>query len=260
LNTQQAREFYRQFAPSVAYVEIRDKLGDIEIGSAYHIGEGIFITARHILDVSKINKIATTVNQYSEIVDGKQSLINLACELSIEQGPFFHPNEDVDVSCFIANKKDLPIVPLGSHLDDWIGDDMVLHSTLVLGYPPIPFSSGPGLFATKAEINAVIDKYTGGHPQFILSCMARGGFSGGLSINEYGFSMGVIVESLIKDNAPTELGYLSVISVEPIFIMLNHFDIMPECVRADWYYDDGTNLWDKNQPEIESDNDNDEPF
>ncbi len=220
----------------------------------------MFITARHVIDVPQVLKVATTVNQYSKFDNGMQSLLDIAYDLSIEKGPFYHPNEDVDVACFIVDKKDLPIVPLGSHLDDWIGDEMVLHSTLVLGYPPIPFSDRPVLFATKAEINAVIEKYTGGHPQFILSCMARGGFSGGLSIHENGFSMGIIVESLIKDNAPAELGYLSVISVEPIFVMLRHHEIMPECVRADWYYDDGSNVWDKDQPSNNAAEDNDEPF
>ena len=125
------------------------------------------------------------------------------------------------------------------HLDDWIGDDMILHSTLVLGYPPIPFSNSPVLFTTKAEVNAVIDKYTGGRPQFILSCMARGGFSGGLSINESGFSMGVRAESLTKDNEPTELGYLSVIS---IYVNLSENEITPQCIKAEWDYGDGTNL------------------
>ncbi|MBL3658768.1 trypsin-like peptidase domain-containing protein [Fulvivirga sediminis] len=260
MNTDKAREYFRRYAPSVAFIEVRNKLGDIEIGSAYHIGEGVFVTARHVLDVPKILKIATTVNQYSEVSDGKQTLIDLACELKIEKGPFYHEDEAVDLACFIADKKDLPIVPLGSHLDDWIGDEMVLHTTLVLGYPPIPFSREPVLFATKAEVNAVIDKYTGGHPQFILSCMARGGLSGGLSINEYGFSMGIIVESLTKDNEPTELGYLSVISVEPIYVMLSHHEIMPQCIKIDWDYGDGTNLRDRSEQDFDNREANDEPF
>lgn len=245
MDTSTARKYYEDYAPSIAYLEIEDRNGTVEIGTAYHIGEGIFVTARHVLDVPKILSIATTVSSFINNEDGSKTLDRLASELKIVDGPIFHPDENVDVACFIANRKDLPSVPLGTHLNDWIGDEMVLHSTLVLGYPPIPFSSKPELVATIAEINAVIDKYTGVHPQFILSCMARGGFSGGLSLNEYGFSMGVIVESLGRDNQPTELGYLSVISIEAIYTMLAHYKIMPDAIRQMWVNEDGTTIWDE---------------
>ena len=228
MNTSKAVHFFNAFAPSVAYMEVENRDGDVEIGSGYHIGDGVFVTARHVIDVPKIKEIGTTIHKKdttssSAIFSARGKRI-----IKMLRGPFFHPNKDVDVACFITDAIDLPAVPLGTHLDDWLGDDMILHSTLILGYPPIPMAAEPTLITSIAQVNAIIDKYTGGHPHFIMSTMARGGFSGGLCLNEYGFSMGVITESLTKNNLPTELGYLAVINIEPVYTCLEHHNIMPK--------------------------------
>jgi len=110
----------------------------------------------------------------------------------------------------------------------------VLRSVVVLGYPPIPFSGAPTLIASRAEVNAIVDKYTGGHPHFILSAMARGGFSGGPALTDYGCSLGVITEALGSDNQPVELGYLAVLSVEPIYNCLAHHEIVPPEIDRVW--------------------------
>src|ERR1035441_11087165 len=47
----------------------------------------------------------------------------------MESGPYFRPDETVDVAVFRVQGYDprLPWVPLGSHLDDWLGEsDFVL--------------------------------------------------------------------------------------------------------------------------------------
>ena len=74
-----------------------------------------------------------------------------------------------------------------------------------MGYPPVPFSKEPLLVSTLAEVNAVVDKYTGGHPHFIVSALARGGFSGGIALTEEGHTLGVITESLGQNGKPEEL-------------------------------------------------------
>ena len=244
MDTELTRTLYETYASSLAYVEIENSKGDLGIGSAYHIGEGVFVTARHVVDVPKIRLIATTEFQYDS-TKASRTRISAPGQINIVKGPFFHPDPDVDVACFVSDNNKLPSVPLGTHLDDWIGTEMVLHSTLIMGYPRLPFTKEPVLVASIAQVNAVIDKYTGGHPHFIMSSMARGGFSGGLCLNEYGFSMGIITESLIQDNNPTELGYLSVISVEPIYVCLSHYNLMPQEVKVDWMNNEGKSIWDK---------------
>jgi hypothetical protein len=235
MDTITARRFYNKYGPSVAYTGIEVTNQNISIATAYHIGDVVFITARHVVDVFKIRKIATTKNPCSNNEDESSTIVGSASELNIIKGPFLHPKEDVDIDCFIVDKKDIPAVPLGSHFDDWISDDLELHSVPVIGYPPIPLSENPALIVTKAETNAVIDKYVERHPHFIFSCMSGGGFSGGVPLNEYGFSMGIIAESLVRDYQPSELGYLSVISLEPINIMLDYHNIMPMNLFSLWY-------------------------
>lgn len=132
------------------------------------------------------------------------------------------------MAALIVNSLDPPAVPLGSHLDDLINDDaFILATVVVMGYPPIPFTDKPLLVAARAEINAVVDKYSGGHPHFVVSAMARGGFSGGLCLVEWDFALGVITESLVRDNNPCELGYMAVLTVEPIYACLEHHNILP---------------------------------
>lgn len=64
------------------------------------------------------------------------------------------------------------------------GDELVLSKVLPMGYPPIPFSQQAVLLASEGEVNAVVDKYSGRHPHFIISCPARGGFSGAPVLSE----------------------------------------------------------------------------
>jgi len=152
----------------------------------------------------------------------------------VESGPFFHPNPQIDVAAIIVSGIDAPIIPLGDHLDDWLGDELVLEPVLVMGYPTIPMSREPVLIASVGEVNAIIDKYTGGHPHFILSTMARGGFSGGPVFTSYGASLGIITESLLSNYQPIELGYQAILSVEPIYHCLAHHKIMPKHIDETW--------------------------
>jgi hypothetical protein len=57
----QERALFNIFAPSVAYVAVENKSGEQGIGTCFHIGENVFITARHVVENHKITKIATTV-------------------------------------------------------------------------------------------------------------------------------------------------------------------------------------------------------
>jgi hypothetical protein len=161
--------------------------------------------------------------------------------LTILSGPYFHPEEGIDVAAIVVKETDITAVHLGGHLDDWIDDSQfIMAETIVMGYPPVPFSPGALLVTARGEINAVLDKYNARHPHFLVSAMARGGFSGGLCLIEWGFALGVITESLVTGGQAPEMGFMAVISVEPIFVCLQHHKIMPRIQQEGW---DG--LWDK---------------
>lgn len=242
------RELYDRYAAAVAYVDVRLPTGDRSMGTAFHVGEGVFVTARHVVENVEIEAIATTVDRYEPNQSGLTRIAGRegrfdqvpAAEGRLTRGPFFHPDDSIDVAAFVVEGINCPSIPLGGHLDDWIDDDaFLLAEVLVLGYPPIPLSGRPVLLASRGEVNAVIDKYTGGHPHFIVSAMARGGFSGGPCLVEWGLVLGVVTEALSRAAAPTELGYLAAISVEPIYVCLAHHGILPACQKEGW---DG--LWD----------------
>lgn len=109
-----------------------------------------------------------------------------------------------------------------------------------MGYPLVPQSKKPVLITSRAEVNAIVDKYTGRHPQFLVSAVARGGFSGGPCLIEWEFALGVVTESLVAADHVAEVGYMSVISIEPVYVCLAHHGILPAAQKEGW---DG--FWDR---------------
>lgn len=54
------RSLYDNFASAVAYIALNKPDGCQAIGSAFHIGDGVFITARHVIEGNTITEFATT--------------------------------------------------------------------------------------------------------------------------------------------------------------------------------------------------------
>lgn len=227
----------------VAYIASTDKVGDVGIGTCFHVGDGVFVTAAHVVRSRTITDIGfddgfTSLQLLEKPAHwGKKS----HGSVNLVSGPHFHPDETIDVACFKAEPFPNKAIPLGGHMDDWMGQfELVLHQVLVLGYPPIPFSDRPALVAARGEVNALIDKYSGAHPHFIVSCMARGGFSGGPALVAYNESderggtaaLGLVTESLISGSQAAELGYMTVLTVEPIFYCLDWAGLLPESQRT----------------------------
>ncbi|SRR6266446_1148093 len=54
------RKLFDAFAPGLAYISVENADGSPNIGTCFHIGESVFITARHVIEGLKIREIATT--------------------------------------------------------------------------------------------------------------------------------------------------------------------------------------------------------
>ncbi|MFD3884018.1 S1 family peptidase [Streptomyces microflavus] len=252
MDSGKARKLFESYAAAMAYVEVENQGGDLNIGSAFHVGEGVFVTARHVVEGNKIVEVGMTESIDIELAgseaedarsfvysDGKKQPVHRVSNgvMKLEGGPYFHGDDRVDVAVFKVEEIDshTPVVPLGGHLDDWLGrSDFVLTEAVVLGYPPIPMAKYPTLVGTRAEVSAQIDLYGTPHVHFVLSAMARGGFSGGVAFSEYGFALGMVTMSLLSGEQSVESGYMSAVTVEPIFECLGLHKLLPDCQAEGW--------------------------
>jgi hypothetical protein len=214
--------------------------GEIGIGTCFHVGEGVFVTARHVVQDRSITKVG-----FDSEAENQRILRSFfrpggapRDQLRVIKGPFNHSDRSVDVSCFKLNWIPSEFVLLGGHIDDLMrSDEFVLYRTLVVGYPPVPFAKNPVLVASVGEVNAQMEKYTGGHPHFVISTIARGGFSGAPVLVAYDEDnveggtalLGIVTESLVnKDRGKEEIGYMAVLTVEPIYACLEQHGLVPK--------------------------------
>ena len=236
---QSPRELMQRYSGAIAYVAVTTKAGDESIGTAFHVGNGVLVTARHVVDGNEINEIGHS-ESCANLPDiwfrrKSENDLNVCQQPAISIiNPLYHPDENVDVAIIVLEGLEKPVVPLGFHLDDWLDNSLTLTEAIVMGYPPIPFAKGLMLVTTRAEVNAIVDLRNSPHPRFVLSSMARGGFSGSPAISCYDFSLGVITDSLCHNNDVTELGYLTALSVEPILDALGFHKVLPDGVNASW--------------------------
>jgi hypothetical protein len=198
---------------------------------------------RRVIDGWDISEVRIETSDYfyqSDLYHGSRNLLDLAdappvlCDRNsglgeVVEGPWFDAHEHVDIAAFRVNHviRNGLYIPLGHQLDEWCSySEFRLTRALVMGYPPIPFARTPELVAVSCEINSVVE-LPGLH--FILSATARGGFSGGVAISEYGFALGIITQSLTMDYKPAELGFFATTSTEDIYRFLYDNSILPKC-------------------------------
>lgn len=103
---------------------------------------------------------------------------------------------------------------------------------VVFGYPRIPLTRRLGLVATRGEIYQVADLVHTPHVHYVLSTMARGGFSGGPVLNKCWGLMGMVTSSLLENGQHAESGYQAAVSVVPIIECLVSHNSLPK--DAEW--------------------------
>ncbi|MDH5829273.1 serine protease [Luteimonas sp. M1R5S18] len=243
------RRTFSDYRGAVAYIASTDNIGAEEIGTAFHVGDGVFVTARHVVEGRDIKEVGfdDDSNIYLRSKQAARSKTLTLPSIGITSGPFFHIDSKTDVACFTLSITPDAFIPLGGHLDDWLGQyELVLYRTLALGYPPIPLSSRPNLFASSGEVNALVELYSGTrHPHFLISSMARGGFSGGpvmVAYNEDNADggtalLGLVTQSLVRDHSSTETGYFAVLTIEPIYDCLKQHGLLPAFQNYDPDYE-----------------------
>jgi len=237
MTSHQARSLYTKYCGLVAYVAVRTASGDSGIGSAFHVGEGVFVTARHVVEDMEICDVGVAApGGYNMLGDP-----NGPFRLELSAQPIFHADSSLDVAAFRVEGADrMPFVPLGPFPRGWMAEgDWVMSDALIFGYPPIPNTFEPHLVVSQAQVNALVRLRDNSRRHFILSATARGGFSGGLALSERDFALGLItssleVKQLIAGETIQEPGYMAVLSLRPIFECLFAADLLPKCQEANW--------------------------
>jgi hypothetical protein len=123
MDSGKTRDLFQKYAAALAYLEVEDQKGDLHCGSAFHVGEGVFVTARHVLDECTLTKVGSTEPVYIELTgkDAEEAkdyfLANNEIrpirhvyngEMQLASGPYFHPDEQVDV-CSIQGEGNRPL-------------------------------------------------------------------------------------------------------------------------------------------------------
>lgn len=213
---------FELYAGAVAAVGVETDDGP-QIGSAFHVGGGVFVTARHVAE-AEIMSLQTThpsARTFRTVlgVERIETLSSPARAATIDEG-LFHPNPDTDIALIRTTGLSPPAVPLVD-VDSDAGRRVLLEPVLVMGYPRIPHAiDPPALVVTTAEVIAAPSLWSSS-PPLILSTTARGGFSGGLVLAGTGTALGVISQALVADDEQTQLGFLAALRAELIVECLN---------------------------------------
>lgn len=223
------RDLYFKFRVCMVRIGVRTDEGDLRNGSGFHIGEGYIVTARHVVE----NKIVEVVphryanSAYLDVSDiyfhsdPKIDLAVLKTNFSLE----WYMSDRLQFSGPGKVPEKTNFIPIGFHLDDWTGDEFILSKVLLMGYPAIPLSRDTTLVAVEGEVNAIVDRYDVPHPHFVISSLARGGFSGGPVISEGGYLLGVQTTSLISENQTLETGFFASVTIEPLLVLCDEANI-----------------------------------
>ena len=115
------RELFESYAAAVVYVCVELPNGDQSVGSAFHVGEGVFVTARHVVDGNQILEVANTIIRYVPDESGNTTIHGVEGKVRsifpsagrVVRGPMFHPDDSVDIAAFVVEGLECPVIPMG---------------------------------------------------------------------------------------------------------------------------------------------------
>lgn len=146
---------------------------DQGIGTGFLVTKNTIATARHVLSGLREFEICLG----SQIV--KQKKVHY---------PTAHPDLDLALIELDQEITDIRPIRLANACE-------LLDEVVVVGYPPIPSTRDAYLVANRGEISALVHLQNA-LPAIVISCLLRGGNSGGPVLNRRGQAVGVISRNL----------------------------------------------------------------
>lgn len=212
------RDVYLKAKGAVAYVVVETNDGDEAIGTAFHIGDGYFVTAKHVLEGNRILEVSITqrLDVITEYHSAHLSAATRPRTLKVIGEPQYAEG-DVDVAVFrVEEGSEIPAIELSSIDDIYQSEEILLLSPVIcVGYPPIPLTTHPFQVAIDAKVNAVTRVRGSNYLTYVVSATSRGGFSGGPVIDETGHAIALVTESLVRDSHLVETGFFTCLSISP---------------------------------------------
>lgn len=211
------QNLYHKCRRSIAYVAVETSEGDATIGTAFHIGQGYFVTAKHVVSKNRIIEVAIT-QPHNKIMDPHATPLSEDERpriLKVSSAPILAESEVDDVAIFkVEQHEGLPFINLSSIHDMHQSEDLALLSNvLCIGYPAIPLTIHPFQVAVDATVSALITIRGSKYLSYVVSATARGGFSGGPIINNDGKAIGLVTDSLVRDSNAVETGFMACLSI-----------------------------------------------
>lgn len=211
------QNIYHQCRRSIAYVTVETSDGSESIGTAFHIGQGYFVTAKHVVANNQIIEVGITQPHSKTMEYHAPPLLEEERPrvLKVDVHPVLAEREVDDVAVFrVEQYEGLPSIQLSSIHDIHQSEDLaLLSSVLCIGYPPIPLTIHPFQVVVDATISALITIRGSDYLSYVVSATARGGFSGGPIINTDGNAIGLVTDSLVRDGNAVETGFMACLSI-----------------------------------------------
>lgn len=126
---------FQSYKLALVRVTVQTPAGDLSTGTAFHIGDGWLVTAAHVLKDGVLQEL---ISEYlsaplrvESVIFNKDDRIDLALVKT-----------DLNLSHYLHNTTirgapdgfvQTDHVEIGGHLDDWLGDELVLSKVLLMG-------------------------------------------------------------------------------------------------------------------------------
>ncbi|AFD27774.1 S1 family peptidase [Deinococcus gobiensis] len=198
----------RSVTPIETYTELEDNGEHKGIGTAFYIGDNMFVTAKHVLKDTQ---------KFRLLLDGEMlNVTNIT----------FSDDLKLDIALISVESPkvlSLPAIRLGT--------GMVLDDIIAMGFPKITSGISEVVVTTSGEIVAEDYIYSAGRRMHIINAKVKGGNSGGPILNSLGQAVGIVTNDELDEYNQGNVFGLAVPS-EEITKILNSTDKIVKPVRS----------------------------